>query len=505
MKIKKYIFQILFFIFTSLTFYQAGDLFLESITKLSLTDFHVYYYVPKMVITDTLPMFPYISFAPIYPYFFPPASLPFLYPLSVFPFYISKILWTVLNFTLLFGSIYLILKSFNKLNIFYFTLLLFLSVNFYPLTFTIRDGQFNVVLLFIFSLGLYAFVQNKFSKFTALAIAIGVISKISPDILLAYALWKRKYKFIFYSLLGVFFFMILAEIFVQPKINYYYFRNVISKVSDQSNGLNWREQSTLALIKKINNKESIEISKTIQSIISYSVVLFLLGILILLELKNFKSKHNDFINVSILTFIGVTGTGLTWFHQYSITLLSLFVMLFLSVFYLSKYRVYFIVSFIAIYLLWAFDLERVVANFGYLELNMFWGGWWFLINAYYLKANQKIVNSNFYGNFPKFQDKIFYTISFSFFLIGLNVWNINNQLKESRDQTRISNLNYIGKNLSKGGLNFEIGSSESTLKTNRVDRGYTLLDKESTQKALNRFSVLYLDPINNQEFKYIFK
>jgi len=172
---KRLLLKIAFYLLVGFASYFSGKLFLSSITKLDISDFHVYYYVPKMVFDAKSPTHPYVSYIPIYPYFFPPASIPLLYPLSLVPFYLSKIIWTLLNFVFLFSSIYLILKSLNKFNWVYFFTLTLIATNFFPIIFTIEDGQFNIVLLFIFSLGLYFFEKNKYFFLTAIFIALGIV------------------------------------------------------------------------------------------------------------------------------------------------------------------------------------------------------------------------------------------------------------------------------------------------------------------------------------------
>ena len=156
-----------------------GQLIIKSFTKLTLSDFHVYYYVTKVVIKYGA--HPYSNFTPIYPYYFPPASLLLFWPITLLPFYLAKILFTILNSGLLVLSIYLINKMLIGKIDYRFWLMLFLSLIFYPLRFTFADGQFNVVMLAIFTLGLYyGFYKNK-ALLGGVSLGLGVITKISPD------------------------------------------------------------------------------------------------------------------------------------------------------------------------------------------------------------------------------------------------------------------------------------------------------------------------------------
>jgi hypothetical protein len=500
--------HIIVLVLATITFYLYGKLFLESITKLSLTDFHVYYYVTKMVLSENSPTHPYISYTPIYPYFFPPASIPIISLLSFFPFYISKIIWSLVNTILLILSIIYILKSFRILNKVTFLVLSLLALNFYPISFTFRDGQFNIVLLFVFSICLFYFTQQKYKYFLTLLISIGVVSKISPGILLFYSLLKGKFKFILLSIFFVGIFMVLAEIFVQPKINLYYFKTVVSKVAEQSGGLNWTDQSFSSLVKRTNKIYSLKLNKFQQNFIIYTYVVLLISIFLYLERKKEHSVFNEHLNIIILTFISVTGTGLTWFHQYSILFLPLTGMLILSFFYIQKYRKLFLLIFSLVYLSWFLDLSEYVFPNKYLELNMFWGGLIFVIATFYIKANQHLLSSNRikFSSFS-FDDYkyTFWIVIIGAFLVGVRFWEIDSILKESRDATRISQINYIGKKLTKNSLKFQIGESNSFIQNNRIDRGYVLLEKEEFKKIIGETAVLYLDPINSNFYNYKFK
>jgi len=505
---KKLILKILFFLLIIFSCFFAGKLFLSSITKLDISDFHVYYYVPKMVFDEKSPTHPYISYIPVYPYFFPPASIPMLYPISLIPFYVSKIVWTILNFIFLTSSIYLILLSLKKFNWVYFFSLLLLAVNFFPIKFTLEDGQFNIVLLFIFSLGLYFFEFNKKTYLTVLMITIGIVSKISPGILLFYALIKKKFKLVILGGISVLFFIVLSEIFVEQKINLYYFRTVVSKVSEQSSGFGSREQSSLALIKRINSSLPERMPKIYQSLILYSFVFSLIVLFVYLEFKRPKSKLNNLINVSLLSFIAVTGTGLTWFHQYSILFLPLIVMLFITFFHLKKYRVYFIFSYLLVLVLWTIDLFDFFYMKSYLELYMYWAGWIFLINTLLIKAYQKFISdSEIYDlDFEDFKiNKYLIVLIFASFLYGMDIWNISENLKVARDKTRVKEVNFMSKVLIKNEAKFRIGEANSFSSSNRADRGYILLDQDGFNKIINQMRVLYIDTINNEIYNYKFK
>lgn len=185
--------DLLIFVLVGLCGFVFGQLILKSITKLTLSDFHVYYYVTKVVMKYG--MHPYSNYTPIYPYYFPPASLLIFWPLTNIPFYLSKIIFTLINSALLITSVYLISKMLIVRIDYRFWLMLFLSLIFYPLRFTFSDGQFNVVMLAIFTIGLYSFYKNK-PVLGGISLGLGVITKISPAIALIYGILRKKFNIV---------------------------------------------------------------------------------------------------------------------------------------------------------------------------------------------------------------------------------------------------------------------------------------------------------------------
>jgi len=230
--------------------YFLGKLFVQALDPEPLSDFHVYYYIPKAVLTLARPEHPYTNFVPIYPYFYPPASFFLFYPLLFFKFYVAKIIWTVLNSSLLITSVYLINKLLTNKSRITFLLMLLSGIKFIPVRFTMIDGQFNIILLFIYTYGLYAFVKNK-KIIGGFLLGLGIIAKISPALIAVYAFYKRKFKLITVVALTVIFFALLSEIFIQRGINFYYFRYVIDDVAAQSKDPSWRDQSLLAFLNSL--------------------------------------------------------------------------------------------------------------------------------------------------------------------------------------------------------------------------------------------------------------
>lgn len=478
-----------------------GELNVKSFTKLTLTDFHVYYYIPRAVISDTSPTHPYSNYTPIYPYFFPPASIVLLRPLSEIPFYLAKIIWTILNTIALIVSIALINKVVaNKFMSTSFWCMLFLSLVFYPVRFTFMDGQFNIFMLLFYSVCFYTLIKNSHLVLGGVALGLGVFTKISPALIGLYALYKRHFKVIFIAGLITLFFTALAEFYIKPGINLYYLKHVVSKVSDQSSGAGWADQSPLVLIKRLSPPTT---PGYIKSLIVYGFVGIILFIFWVLEKRSFKSKVNEQINYSLLTLIGVLGTGLSWFHQFSILLLPLLSTGLLCYYNLARHKIKFLILIPVVFILWMFNMKNRLI--GLWELNMLWGALILLIILLVLKANQIWFEEKIQEEIPTIDNKYLIIIFGFAFIMGLSPWNLKNNLEESRDYARINNLNYTSEVLNTDQLSYKIGREDSISKINLTDRGYLLIDKKSIPTVISDLAILYIDPINQGPHKYTFE
>lgn len=483
-----------------------GQLMVRSFTKLTLSDFHVYYYVTKAVMKYNI--HPYSNFTPIYPYYFPPASLILFWPLTVFPFYLAKIIFTLLNSGLLVLSIYLINKMLIGKIDYRFWLMLFLSLTFYPLRFTFSDGQFNVVMLAIFTLGLYGFCKNK-HVLGGVSLGLGVITKISPAIALVYGIYKKKFNLVMVAGIVVIILSLMSERFVSKDINYYYAKFIVKDVSAQSQGLSTTDQSLLALIKRYTHKEEIEMSSAQKSFISYSVIAFLGLVFFILDLKAKKGKYNTFIDYFTLSVVGVIGTGLAWYHQYTALLLPLFgtaILVFTR--FNKKYKVVrfvYLLGIILVYLSWFADLDSgAFSPEGYNQFVMLYGGGLLLLGLFFLKINQKWLTDEELGSAVTYDIKTPLFVFAIALVISLNPANLSQVLKEGRDKSRVKAIDYMSKVLKNKKVTFKVEESNSFVMSNRVGKGYIRFGKNQEKRVLDRMYILYEDPINNEEYNYKF-
>ena len=157
-----------------------------------------------------------IEDAPLYiqetvPYIYPPLIAFLLIPLSFPPPAVTKIFWYILNLFLIGFSLKLLLRliDYKDINIFN---LVSLSVLF-TLRFFMNNsnlGQINVVILFLCVTTLYFFIHNK-DIYAGIILALAIVIKITPVLLLFYFIYKREFRLVISSIAGAVVFLFIPS------------------------------------------------------------------------------------------------------------------------------------------------------------------------------------------------------------------------------------------------------------------------------------------------------
>jgi len=256
----------------------------------------------------------------------------------------------------------------------------------------------------------------------------------------------------------------------------------------------------------------LKITSTQKGLISYSIVGVLGLLFFIIDLKTKKGKYTLFIDYFILTTIGVIGTGLAWYHQYTILLLPLMgtAVLIFTHFdkKFKKEKLIYVVGITLVYLSWFANLRS--KNYfpkNYYQFVMFYGGVLLLVGLYVLKLNQKWLSDTNQAEFfdIKMGEKFVVMAFLVSILIGLKPFSISENLKKGRDEARISALDYMSEVLINKKVDFKSEESNSFLLSNRVGKGYIRFDKGEDSKVLDKMYILYEDPINNKDYNFVFK
>jgi len=381
------------------------------------SDFTTYYYATKGALS--LPFkHPYSNLSPLFPFFYPPGALVFFRPLNLLPYSAAVFVWALVSFAAFAAGLFLLFKSLEKIGWGFSRgqrALLFLALSlFYPLKFTILAGQANTIIFFCLVAAFYFYLREQ-DHLAGLSLAIGTILKISPALLLVYFLTKRRWKIFLWGAFFVALFSLGAELGVwwDQSINWYYLRRVVHHTTDQG-GAHWRDQSLLSFLRLFQRFFDGIYSRFFESFLGsklsgvrfYSLVNYALVGLATLPLLwfSFRSPSKEragrchFLEYSLLVLLGVGGTGLCWFHQYTILLLPLLVGLAAALHLRSgAFRAVILGLLAAIYLVWAVNLEPYLSQQGYeprvLTSVMFYGAVALVGILFYLwRRGSKIVS-----------------------------------------------------------------------------------------------------------------
>lgn len=207
-------------------------------------DFTSYLLSSKALISSANPYDTNTSFHYVYT-----LTLAFLLiPLTFLPYWLSNLIWFVLNFSAFFYTIYilwnLLSERTDKYNKNKFTLFLFLTfilvVNI--IQNNLLNGQINIIILVLCILFYKSHLNEKiFWQVFYLSLAISL--KLTPLILIVYLIIKKKYSIAIYSLLLSLVFIFLPYLIVGNQIVYYYSYYIdlltpLSNTSIQMEGFN---------------------------------------------------------------------------------------------------------------------------------------------------------------------------------------------------------------------------------------------------------------------------
>ena len=349
------------------------------------SDFTTYYYATKGALS--LPLkHPYSNLAPLFPFFYPPGALVLFRPLNLLPYSAAVFVWTLVSFAAFVAGLYLLFKSLEKIGWGFSRgqqALIFLALSlFYPLTFTILAGQANAIIFLCLVAAFYFYLREQ-DHLAGLSLAIGAVLKISPALLLVYFLIKRRWKIFLWGVFFVALFSLGAEFAVQwdQSINWYYLRRVVHHTADQG-GAYWRDQSLLSFLRLFQRFFDGLYSRIFESFLGsklsglrfYSLVNYALVGLATLPLlwSSFRSRSESrqswrtLTEYSLFAILGVIGSGLCWYHQYTILILPWVVALARVLkTELGTRRATFLGILFSAFLAWAINWELLMFNRGY--------------------------------------------------------------------------------------------------------------------------------------------
>ncbi len=300
---------------------------------------------------------------------YPPTTFLFLFPFGLIPIDIAQKIWTILSFSALIGSIFVILKAVTKkFSLFTFLFIYSFSVLSFPVKFTLGMGQINLLLLLLISL-CFLFYQRK--QFHIAGILLGIASgiKLIPLILLLFFLRKKAFGVVGAALITFVVLGTLGILLFGEGLTRQYLFEVLPNIPTSGNSVYYNQALTGFLAR-------LAIPNEVASIINY----LLLGILLLISfvVTNPKTKNisREFMEYGVFIIAILIGGGLAWQHHFVLLIIP-YTTLLLSLFdgKEKRFSIHFIVLFIS-YILVAFNIKTPQAFSGvsaFLLSHVFYG------------------------------------------------------------------------------------------------------------------------------------
>ncbi|MGA3327565.1 MAG: glycosyltransferase family 87 protein, partial [Terriglobia bacterium] len=133
----------------------------------------------------------------------PPFSAVLMAPLAMLPWQSAYILWQIITLILTAATIFLSLRLFTpRPSLEMFVVMFGAACFFFPLRNTLACGQVNVAILFLWTLGVYLFKQQR-PMASGLCFALGTVLKISPVVAVPLFALRRQWRWLAAYVAGV--------------------------------------------------------------------------------------------------------------------------------------------------------------------------------------------------------------------------------------------------------------------------------------------------------------
>lgn len=334
------LFSFLFFLFSFLILLRV--FFLNN-----YPDFNVTYYSSKFALSG---INPYIGGKGLFvSQVYPPIFMLLLSPVWILPFFVSAVIWTLFSIFSIFVSVYLIFKT-NSKNIFsslgFFVLgLIFLS---FPLKFTLGMGQVNNFIFLIVVLAILFLNKNR-RLVSGLILSLSLAIKFFPIFFPLYFLVMKKWKILTSVILGFIFLYLIAFIFIDPKINLYFYKDVFLTLLGGYK-TDYYNQSLAGFIgRSFNQQLTREVTKYLLSIFFVAISFFAIW-------KTRKIKYIQNMHLGLLITLNLLVNNFSWQHHFVFMIFPFLATLFFIIDKKLKYR-YLLILFIS-YVLISINLKN---------------------------------------------------------------------------------------------------------------------------------------------------
>lgn len=245
---------------------------------------------------------------------YPPTAFLFFLPFSLIPYRIAEIIWTLLSYFALLGSIYFLLKSINKrVSIFIYLLIYSLAFLSFPIKFNLGMGQVNFFILLFLCLNFF-FYQKKRPYISGMFLAFAIAVKLTPMFLLLFFLKKRNFKIIFSTIATIIVLGIAAAVLFGENLMGIYFFEVFPKIPTIGNDVYYNQALTGLLAR-------VHLLPYFSFVINYLSFIVLMGVSFMLVKSHKQAPLVELIKYSLFIVAVLIGGGLAWQHHLALLII----------------------------------------------------------------------------------------------------------------------------------------------------------------------------------------
>lgn len=309
---------------------------------------------------------------------YPPTTFLFLFPFGLIPIEVAQKIWTILSFSALIGSIFVILKAVTKkLPLLTFLLIYSFAMLSFPVKFTFGMGQINLILLFLLSLCFLSY-QRKKSYLAGIFLGVACAIKLTPVFLLLFFLRKRAFRVVASVLVTILSVFILAMLLFGQTLIWQYFTSVLPNIPTVGNSVYYNQALTGFLAR-------MAIPNDIAGIINYLFFAILLVTSFVLTSPKTQKPLSELMEYGIFITVILIGAGLSWQHHFVLLIIP-YTALFLSILVKKEKLLLLSLLLFLSYLLVAFNIKNPEAFSGFSRIvlsHVLYGA----IVLYFLLAN----------------------------------------------------------------------------------------------------------------------
>lgn len=257
-------------------------------------------------------------------------------PFTFIPYNTAKIIYLIIQHILFILSIYIYIKilfkqKYIKEKSLFIFIIIFLISFFTPLIYEYAFGNINIIILFLISLTIYFYMNNRFTA-AGLILSIAFIIKLYPGILILEFIRRKKFKALISFFIATLFIVLFIAFIYGWQIYYVWINNSLINTFLQDKSLLMNQSIEGAVIRCFTDNSTtvpiILLQNNVVKIIIYSIRFFIISIFILYMFKLDNTASSSIFYICLLLGFTILAMPVSWVNYSVIFLLPLIFIIF---------------------------------------------------------------------------------------------------------------------------------------------------------------------------------